>query len=332
MRSHRGKSHAHATSRLALAALVAVSLQGCTTGGRGGEELPIEDLSLLVAGAQRTMTIETRAENVLIRDCMKQAGFEFFIESAAAVVPDVDGGSYALFVGQITEESASTTGYGPFVDSPFFAPNEPDPSKPSDVDDAAFNESSHARNNKYYEELSPEDQRAYLVAFEGDGDDTRVTLDDGVSIPNVGCLADASREVLGEERLDVILTFNEVQNLMGNLETEGDSDLVAASEDWRVCMLESGYDFETVPEAIAAGVALRGDAVQPTANEIDQAVADAFCQASSDLPGATQRAFDSEQRQVIEDNTDLLLAWQGLEVVILERSSRVLGFTYEPVS
>ncbi len=91
-----------------------------------------------------------------------------------------------------------------------------------------------------------------------------------------------------------------------------------------------GYDFESVGDAISAGVALRGDAVQPTSEEIDQAVADANCQASSDLPGALHRAFDRQQQQVIEDNLDVLLAWRDLEVMILERSSEILGITYEP--
>jgi hypothetical protein len=157
-----------------------------------------------------------------------------------------------------------------------------------------------------------------------------VTLEDGMGIPAEGCVSDAALDVLGDQRFDVYLTFNKVQRLIGQLVLEGDPEYDSAFGSWQTCVAAEGFEFDSVADAISAGVALRGDAVQPTALEISQAVTDARCQAEADLPGATQRAFDRKQREVLDESLDLLLTWHDIEVMILERSSAILGVTYEP--
>jgi hypothetical protein len=303
------------------------AVSGCSGAPGATEELPIQDVSLLVASAQRTMGIETAAENVLIRDCMAQAGFEFYLPDAGAVDPGVGEGAFILFVNEISEDSAVKSGYGAYVDSPFFGGLT---FEQQVSDDAEFAASAQAHNSEYYFSLSPDDQQAYEIAFDGGPDGERVTLEDGMGIPAEGCIADSARDVLGDERFDVYLMFNKVQRLMSQLDLEGDPEYDPAFGSWQACMADGGYEFDSVTDAISAGVALRGDAVQPTALEIDQAVTDARCQAEADLPGATQRAFDRKQREVLDESLDLLLTWHDMEVMILERSSAILGVTYEP--
>jgi len=314
----------------AMVLILAGVMSGCSGSESDGSstDLPPADLSLLVASAHRTMTIETRAENILIRDCMQEAGFEFYVESSASTDVPIDEG-FALFAGEMTAESAPVTGYGPFLDSPFFQVAS------SAADDVVAPESSatsEARNADYYFGLSEGDQVAYEQAFDGGPDAQRITFDDGTQTSAEGCLSDARREVLGDQWLDVVVTFNALQLALAQIDISADPEFSAAATDWSACMADAGYAFDSLGDAIVAGIALRGDAVQPTAEEIDQAVADVSCQESVDLANASQRAFDRLERQAIEDNLDVLLAWETLEPMILEHASAILGVTYEPAT
>lgn len=318
-----------ATIGLMIAALAGgCALTSCSNETSPSSSLPPADLSLLVASAQRTMTIVGRAENILVRDCMDEAGFEFYVESTANTEIPLENG-FALFAGDLTPESAPDSGYGPYVDSPFF-------SELSSVDgeetDREFSSEAQQRNFDYFANLSADDQAAYNEAFNGGPDAEVITLEDGAQTSAEGCLTDARKEVLGEKWLDVFLTFNKLQMALAQINLEVDPGVLSATENWRACMAEAGYVFDDVSEAIRAGIALRGNSVQPTSEEINQAVADATCRASSDLASVTEQAFERSERQVIEQNLDVLLAWGELEVMILAEASQILGVTYEPAA
>jgi len=313
---------------LAVIVILSTSMSACVGSGGPAKEAPFDDVSQLITSAQRTMAIETAAENLLLRECMSEAGFEFYVQDPTMVDPGVEDEAIQLLVNEITEDSATLSGYGEYVDSPFFGqPNAELEAR----DDEEFSATSHSRNNEYFNMLSTIDRQAYLVAFEGGPEGERVTLDDGTGIPAGGCIGAAGDEVLGDQKLTVYETFTSVQSLARQVALEGDPEYDAAFESWQSCMQADGYDFASVSEAISAGVTLRGDSVQPTSGEIDQALTDAKCQLQSDLPSVTESAFSRKQREVLDGSLDLLLTWHDVEEMVLTRSSQVLGITYEPV-
>jgi hypothetical protein len=307
--------------------LVAVNLlTSCTDVGREPLEAVPDNLEEILASAHRTMTIKTAAENVLIRDCMQSQGFEFFVDSVVDIEEITGRQQLEIFIGQLTVETAPTTGYGPYVDSPYFA------SADAMEDEVDFESSSQGRNSAYYNDLSAADKDAYEVVFRGDSNGTYIQLDDGTGIPTSGCVGEAGKELLGEKLVDVTLAFNRVQNVVAQLNVADDVTLIETSEEWAACMSDKGYNFSSVGDAIAAGVALRGDAVAAQDDEIAQAIADAECQASVDLAAEVIRAYERKQSELIAGHLDDILAWYALEDVVLAKSSAVLGVTYEPAS
>ncbi len=321
------------TRRTVVVAAVVISilagvLSGCAESAGSSTALPTADLSLLVASAHRTMNIESRAENTVVRDCMEQAGFEFYVDSSTPTEFSNDQG-YSIFAGVMTAESAPVTGYGPFLDSPYFQAEASTAGGAVDPEDSV---SSETRNADYYFGLPKGDQVAYEEALDGGPDARQITLDDGTQFSAEGCRAEARRVVLGDQWFDVIVTFNAVQLTLIQLDISADPEFSAAAASWKSCMAEAGYRFDTLGDAIAAGIALRGDAVQPTVEETRQAATDVMCQDLSRLADASHRAFDRLERKTIEDNLDTLLSWEAQEPKILERASAILGVTYEPAT
>ncbi len=309
---------------VAIGALVTGSLAGCTDGQPPLDRSQLADISLLGASVQRTLLISTRAENVFAQECMNDAGFEFFVVDDASQV-DTPDEALMLFVGEITEESAPTSGYEPYVDSPLFNPDVVAAS------DEGATESPQSRSVAYFDSLSEADQAAYEIAFDGGPDGERIVLIDGTSIPAQGCLRQAMEEVHGDALVDYVLMSNKIQRLLFSVNLEDGPAYSAAVASWRTCMAKEGYAFDSVAQAIAAGVALRGDDVQPTDVEIAQAVTDVTCQANANLVDVTLDAVDREGRMLVDENLALILAWSELEATLLKRCGEILGFNYEPL-
>jgi len=311
-----------------IVAVAAVSLVGILSGcakadPRASGQGPVpEDVLLLVSNAHRTMSIVNQAENILIRDCMVAAGFEFNIDRTTRSYDSPDP-SLTPFVGVMTLDDAEQHGYEAFVGSPYFAG--------AMVDNDTLAADYEAMNREYREGLSPSDREEYDKAFDGGADKTWIALDDGSAMPAEGCLASSRHEVLGEDWLDVMVTFNAVQMVPLQLDINGDPDVISAGNAWRSCMEDAGYHFDTVSDAIAAGVAMRGVSVQPSAEEIAQAVADVYCQEDADLAQTTQQALDRAQQRVAEENLDVLLAWESVQEGVLQRASDIIGVTYTPL-
>lgn len=309
---------------VAIGAMVAGSLAGCSDNRPPIDESQLADISLLGASVQRTLLISTRAENVYVQQCMNDAGFEFFVVDDASQV-EAPHESLELFVGEITEESAPTGGYGPYVDSPLFN------SGVTAASDDGGAESTQSRSVAYFDSLSEADQAAWGIAFDGGPDGERIVLTDGTSIPAQGCLGEAMDKVHGDALVDYVLLSNKIQRLLLGVNLDNDPGYSAAMTSWRGCMAKEGYAFDSVAQAIAAGVALRGNAVQPTDAEISQAVTDAACQTDANLLEVTLGAVDREARTLVDENLALILAWRELEATLLKRCGEILGFTYEPL-
>lgn len=276
----------------------------------GSESEPAEaaavraDLVEIVAGAQRAMILAERAGNVLIARCMEEKGFEFH----GPTITDVGGVEHGLTVGSLTPESAQEDGYGAYLPSSM----GPDPTDPL-----------LEAGREYYESLSPDDQQRYTEVLMGRGDEDSVVLESGIGINMGGCLGQSRRELLGDRVLEVYEVFNTVQFL--RVDVSEDPAVREAERAWRSCVQASGYRFERPAEAVAAGVVMRGDAIEPSPEEIALAVADAECRVESGIVQAAEEAFGRLNQEMLRENERLLASWAAMERYVLERSGEVLG-------
>ena len=268
------------------------------------------DLPEVVAKAQRAMILAERAGNVLIDRCMEAKGFEFFgpVDTHVGIA---EGG---VTIGSLTPQVAKTEGYGLYILSPSYgrilSPDEPDP-----TDDL------RQAGREYLESLSPEEQQRFTEALSGGGDEESVVFESGVGVNMGGCVGQSRRELLGDRVLDVFETFNTVQFLQ--VDVSEDRSVRDAERAWEACMRESGYRFERPSEAVEAGFLMRGDAVDPSQEEVALAVADAECRLR--IVEAVEEAFASMSKETVRENEQLLASWAEMERFVLESAGEVLG-------
>lgn len=265
------------------------------------------DLPQIVAEAQRAMILLERAENILITACMAEAGFEYYAPTDADVVPFVG----SIGIGALTPEIADRDGYSLYL---------PEPAEDLDQISDLF-----AKGNSYLESLTPSERDRYFAALEGEGDSSASESESGMEVLLDGCIGEARRELLGDRVLETFDTFNTVQFLQVNV--WDDSEVAAAVGTWQSCMRDSGYRYEHPDEAVAAGIQLRGDNVEPSGEELDLAVSDAECRLESGLISTIEEASRRMNAAVIEENEQLLATWAEIERFVLERAGEVLGVT-----
>ena len=92
-------------------------------------------------------------------------------------------------------------------------------------------------------------------------------------------------------------TFNTVQFLQ--VDVSEDRSVQDAERAWEACMRESSYRFERPSEAVEAGFLMRGDAVDPSQEEVALAVADAECRLRSGIVEAVEEAFASMRKETV---------------------------------
>lgn len=265
------------------------------------------DLPQIVAEAQRAMILLERAENTLIAACMADAGFEYYAPTSADVAPFVG----SIRIGSLTPEVAAQDGYSMYL---------PDPA--GDLDQIA---DLIAKGNSYLESLTPSERDRYFAALEGEGDASASESESGMEVLLDGCIGEARQELLGDRVLETFDTFNTVQFLQVNV--WDDSDVTAGVRAWQSCMQDSGYRYEHPDEAIATGLQMRGDNVQPSAEELDLATSDAECRLESGLISTIDEASRRMNAEVIGQNDQLLATWAEIERFVLERAGEILGVT-----
>lgn len=268
---------------------------------------PIElraGLPALVASAQRAMILAERAGNVLIEQCMEDKGFEY----QAVTGTDVGVSTSGLMVSALTVEVAAEEGYGPYV----LVPGQPAPS-----------EEIRQAGREHFQSLSEAEQQRYLRALEGEGDRAAVMLDSGVSVVMGGCVGESRRQLLGERVLDIFNTFHTVQFLQ--VDVSADPAVRQAEQEWESCMRQSGFGFDRPQAAVEAALAMRGNATEPSSEEITMAVADAECRVQSGIIEATEAAFIALNQQALQEHQHLLGDWAEMEQMVLDRAGDVLG-------
>lgn len=265
------------------------------------------DLPEIVADAQRAMILFERAENTLITACMAEADFEHHAATGAVVAAF----SSSVGIGSLSPENAVADGYSVYL-----------PVAPEDSDQIS---DLMAKRSSYLDSLSSSERDRYLVALQGEGDATAGESESGMEVLIDGCIGEARQELLGDRVLEVFDTFNTVQFLQVN--PWDDAAVTAALGSWQSCMRDSGYRFEHPDEAVAIGLQMRGDNVEPPEEELVQATIDADCRLESGLVSAFQEASVRMNSAAIQENEQLLVTWAEIEEFVLERAGETLGVT-----
>ena len=181
------------------------------------------------ASAARQRRLDMRIEE-LLAGCMANQGFEY----VPAVRP-IDEATFAFDEEEYARElgfGITTTDYSTRADDGWVNPNE-----------------------AIVKELSPSESEAYDAALYGDDS----TANDGsepdasdIALFGEGCRGDANREVFGS--MDEV--FNELNPLLEDMYSRMDSDprMVEATEEWKSCMADRGYAYQTTDELWREGV------------------------------------------------------------------------------
>jgi len=235
------------------------------------------------------------AEQVLIRDCMAAAGFEYFVPDRSTYARDP--AEHAYFELERFPYDASVEGvpYAPRVRS---TDQAPDP------------------NRTYVLGLSPAAQAAYSEAV-ASGEMTAPVL--GMQMPSQGCSAEARRQLYGD--LETFMVSGFVVNLDSTTRfaAETDDRVVTAMADWSACMTESGFTFESFYEARNAA------AGSQASQAVAIAAADADCTTKSGLGVVFHTAYDEHFNELLDENADLLNQYVAARATAIEKATSLLA-------
>ncbi|MFC9270674.1 hypothetical protein ACFTXJ_23210 [Streptomyces zhihengii] len=252
-----------------------------------------------------------RAEQLLVKECMEEAGFSYW----ADVLPtpdDLRGGGYVL-----TDAAwAKRNGYGSPVRERLQRLQRDDP-------------------NHTYANALPENERGrYSRALGGDSSSSMVTaaLPGGgtVGIPRDSCLSDAKGRLYGDfeawYRADRTVTH--LARLYA-AEVVEDGRTATALGAWSACMREAGHDYVDPPsvrdDLPSRTEGLTGD--QAFAVEAELAVAEARCATRTPL-AETLRALTAEYRApLMTEYGDDVAAHRRMGLAALARAEDITGTT-----
>ncbi|WP_418959333.1 hypothetical protein [Streptomyces tritici] len=298
--------HHLTVSRIRMTAVVAVfALAGCSAtgsdGAAGRTEPPLGSVPAMLRTVDVGFPLDayeatpeqhntlTRAQNVLIGQCMSRLGFAYR-PPAQPQVPTT--GMNARIFGLADPDAAARYGYmNPSVAK---AQTPPAPAKPPTQAELL------ALNGK--DDLQPTDLPATLEEAEKAGG-SEVTFN-GHKVPVGGCARESFLKLYARKANEVDVLF--VFNLRGEAESKAreDSRIRAVDKKWSQCMAKAGYtvnDPMKAPKELGfAGPELSG----PRA--VTAAKADVQCKEQVNLVGVHYVVTKAYQQQLIEQHAETL--------------------------
>jgi hypothetical protein len=289
------------TTRIRLAGITAMFLLASCGGGDGGnpadsvpdaadevsfgQSSPIGAFFAGASGQQAAMSDFQRRAQELMRQCMLEEGFEFFVD--VPPVPESEAVRYELTEREWTQRF----GYG--ISTTFesiVAMQGADP------------------NTQLVVAMSPEEQEAWQVALLG-GALGRGEVTDPADVPPVeeqGCSGAAVVELGGQDAAEGIGEFSTAYG--EQFEAMFNSpEMVAASDSWSGCMSERGWDFGSQEDAYAYVTDALDSATASLAAELENFDRDqlaALFEGSSidpdNLPGFDRVELEAAQVEEIE--------------------------------
>jgi hypothetical protein len=251
-------------ARGVLGATVLVAMTWLT--GCGSAELP---------GEVTETDLETlhTAEQILMRGCMKKAGFDYTVTRRH---PVPDDRQFPYVIDDVTWARAH--GYGGDIQRKLTSVRENEP------------------NQRYFDSLTKARKSAYLVAANGERiEGITATSPEGTvyTRSDRSCTSKADRALYGDAQawFQARVTTDALV-LMRQDKVKADPRLAEAFGPWSRCMAAAGHPFASPQELRAT--------LPPDADEVPLAVAEATCATSSGLAARAQE-LDQRYRTELED-------------------------------
>ncbi len=293
------------------AIVAAAAVAGCAAGGEGSARGEGRQVG---AGEVRDLTdaeqiVVDRATQLLVRECMEEAGFRYWPEPVAGV-DERRGGGYVLDdVGW-----ARRHGYGTRLQEKALAAQK------NDRNHAYANALPEARRVRYSKTLDGDPSAAVLT----------VELPAGgtVQTPRHGCRAEAKGTLYGDfpawfraEKTATNLTPLYVPDLLA------DERFGTARTAWSACMRARGHDYadparirERLPRLTRGLSEAKAHAV-----EVELAVAEARCATEETSLVRTARALEREYRGGLREYRDDVADHRRMQHAALERAEELCG-------
>jgi hypothetical protein len=261
-----------------------LSLGNSSAVGVGEGEFPLD--VLVDADSERALF---EARQILLRDCMVDAGFEYSIPE---YIPDPQYPRYGLQ----DAETAAEFGYA-WLDNIGLS-NEGDPN-------AEFAKTA-----------------GWEEAFFGDFDARYQVPDDNSIVlrPGVGCIWESDLVLYGESPVDHYTLTMAVSGVRGEAAERfmTDSRTGTVAGEWSACMEDAGFDAVAPWEAAS----LRTDA-DPDGKSA--AVADVGCKEQTDLVARFAEIESLIQAELMAKNADLIQDWLASTAASVDRANAVVS-------
>lgn len=235
-------------------------------------------------------TTITRADDVLVRECMRRYGFDYELPDRTSE-PELEN----RVIGIVEKDSAARYGYKP----------------------AGYQE--HANRVKEAKSKEPEWTPEMMSVLNGNGQ----SKINGVAVPEGGCTAEARTKLgmkldgnPGDENLVLRL-----EAMAGDM-AEADSRLKAAWGKWSTCMADASYNYRDPWQA--NNDPAFGEEVA-TQQEIDTAITDVTCRAEHNVNGIWVAVRTAYQKRIIAANADELRNHQTASAEQLQKATNVLA-------
>ncbi|MGN9781275.1 hypothetical protein ACTMTF_07605 [Nonomuraea sp. ZG12] len=283
----------------ALAVLLAIS--ACSDGATVRE--PPDSFTQTKTQTERDML--DRAEQLLLRDCMRKHGFKVWMTPPDNTMPQSLQFPYVL----TDIDWAKKHGYGGDLQERAAALAEADP------------------NKRYFQGLSKQARAAARAALNGPapvGLEAKVPLGGTMRRSDRGCVSEAERLLYGDLRTwyRVTKVTEQLRPLRAGKVLE-DAGYKAGLAEWSACMRGRGHDYAR--PAAARGAMLGGADRHDRAEEIRTAVAEATCARDTGLTDTVRRLDARYERDLVARYRSDIKAKRDLELAALPRAAAIIA-------
>ncbi|WP_399897302.1 hypothetical protein ACGH7X_24015 [Streptomyces sp. BBFR51] len=299
--------------KCAAALLVGATATGCSTaataGPSGGTAGPVAGQGRELSDAERILV--RRAEQELVKECMEEAGFEYWA-GPLPTVDDLKGGGYVL-----TDPNwAKRHGYGSRLQERLQDTQRDDP------------------NNAYANALPQAERVRYSKTLEGGPSSGMLTAElpggGTVQTPADSCQVDAKEQLYGDfetwfraEKTATGLSSLYVPALLK------DERFTSALREWAACMREAGHSYAN-PQKIRAGLPDLTQGLSPEeayATEVDLAVAEATCAVGTSLADTAHELENEYRAKELKRYGEDVAAYERMGLTALARAEEITGST-----
>ncbi|WP_217249211.1 hypothetical protein [Streptomyces sp. AC602_WCS936] len=295
------------------ALIIGAAVTGCdavaTTGSSQNTASPSVRKGRELSDAEQILV--RRAEQELVKKCMAEAGFKYWV-GPLPTVDELKGGGYVL----TDPDWAERHGYGSRLREK--------------LQDAQRNDPNHA----YANALPQEERVRYNKTLGGGPASGMLTAElpggGTVQTPADSCQADAKEQLYGDfetwfraEKTAMNLNSLYVPALLK------DKRFTSALTNWATCMREAGHSYADPPEIRAKLPDLTEglSAEEAYATEVRLAVAEATCAVETDLAD-TAHELESEYREKeLKRYGEEITAYERMRLAALARAEEITGST-----